>query len=139
MRVRSICGDRIVTVRPADSLAAAAGLMLSRGVASLAVVGSGELQGIITERDLLRAVWDRAIPHVARVSAYMTPDPVTAGPDDEMTAVAERMAQLGIRHVPVIDGERIRGMLSVRDFLMLELWPRVSLPHLPPIAEPLDH
>jgi acetoin utilization protein AcuB len=53
-----------------------------------------------------------------RVADYMTDRPVTVAPDDDLAVAAQRMADLGVRHLPVVEGGRLLGVLSMRDLLV---------------------
>jgi CBS domain-containing protein len=75
------------------------------------------LVGIVTERDMIAALAEGADPATATVADYMTDQPVTVAPDDDLEVAARRMAELGVRHLPVVDGHQLVGVLSVRDLL----------------------
>ena len=106
-----------ITVALTEDLTQAASRMRFHGVGALLVRDRGEPVGIITERDILRAVGDAADPATTLVASYMTPDPVTVNPETEMTAAAATMLRIGARHLPVSEDGRIVGMLSARDVL----------------------
>lgn len=57
------------------------------------------------------------------VAAHMTPAPATAGPGEDSISVANRMLNLGVRHLPVVDGGPVTGMVSASDLLTLVAWP----------------
>jgi CBS domain-containing protein len=88
-------------------------------VGAVAVMASGRLVGIITERDLMRAVADGVDPERARASERMTPDPRTIDHDELATSAAERMIELGVRHLPVVENGVLVGLISARDLLHL--------------------
>jgi CBS domain-containing protein len=92
--------------------------MLDRDIGALLVVGDdGKLLGIFSERDLLtKAAGD---PDFAArpVAAFMTADPVTVRPTDPLAFVLHKMDGGGYRHLPVVQNDRVLGMLSVRDML----------------------
>jgi CBS domain-containing protein len=73
--------------------------------------------GIITERDLTAAVAEGADPAMIPVSDYMTPAPEVPGPDSELADAARVMLELGVRHLPIMGGGRLVGVLSMRDVL----------------------
>jgi CBS domain-containing protein len=106
-------------VAPDDHLADAARRMRHERVGAVAVMVSGRLIGIITERDLMRAVADGVDPERALASERMTPNPSTIDRDELATTAAERMIGLGVRHLPVIDDGRVVGVISARDLLRL--------------------
>jgi len=105
----------VLTVAPEDTIGEAAQKMVDREVSSAAVSDYGRLIGILTERDLTRAVAGRTHSSEARVREWMTPDPVTLGPAASPKEAAEIMLERGFRHVPVIEGERAIGIVSIRD------------------------
>jgi CBS domain-containing protein len=106
-------------VEPDDHLAEAARRMRQDQVGAVAVMAGGRLVGIITERDLMRAVADGVDPERALASERMTPDPRTIDHDELATTAAERMIELGVRHLPVVDDGAVVGVISARDLLHL--------------------
>src|SRR5213075_1664086 len=89
--------------------------MVDREVSSAAVSDYGRLIGILTERDLTRAVAGRVHSSEARVREWMTPDPVTMTEDASVEEAGETMIERGFRHIPVVAGERAVGIVSIRD------------------------
>ncbi|HZD68041.1 MAG TPA: CBS domain-containing protein [Actinomycetes bacterium] len=122
MRVKDLYRAVAVTVDAGQSLASAARRMLAHDIGSLAVLEDGQLAGIVTERDLARAVADDADMAVTPVGYYVSLAPASAAPDEDAEAVAGRMLELGVRHLPVVDHGEVIGMLSVRDLLVLAAW-----------------
>ncbi len=107
-----------VTIGPAATLGEAAREMQRRGVGSALVMDEEErFLGIVTERDLLRAVAASRHPDQCRVDEWMTADAITIGPDTTRDEAAAIMQERGFRHLPVeADGEVI-GVLSIRDLV----------------------
>jgi CBS domain-containing protein len=105
----------VLEVAPEDTLGQAAEAMVERGVGSAVVSDFGRLIGILTERDLLRAVAGRVHSSEARVREWMTAEPVTASESTELTEAAQTMLEQGFRHLPVVDGDRAVGIVSIRD------------------------
>src|SRR5438128_2618732 len=105
----------LVTVAPEDTIGEAAQKMAERGIGSAVVSDFGRLIGILTERDLTRAVAGRTHSSEARVREWMTADPVTLAPSASPKEAAEIMLERGFRHIPVVDGERAIGIVSIRD------------------------
>ena len=105
----------VLTVAPEDTIGEAAQKMVDREVSSAAVSDYGRLIGILTERDLTRAVAGRTHSSEARVREWMTPDPITLGPAASPKEAAEIMLDRGFRHIPVVEGERAIGIVSIRD------------------------
>jgi CBS domain-containing protein len=85
---------------------------------SAAVMSEGRLLGIITERDLVRAIADGINPQQTRADVIMSADPATVTADDDVAIVAVKMMNLGIRHLPVLDSEGSPiGLISARDLV----------------------
>jgi CBS domain-containing protein len=80
-------------------------------------VFEGQHVGIITERDLTAAVAEGAEPVTTPVSDYMTPAPEVLRPDSDLADAAHLMLELGVRHLPIMGGGRLVGVLSMRDVL----------------------
>jgi CBS domain-containing protein len=117
MRVRDLASSATVTVGPGHSLRDASEIMIKHHVGS-AVVQDGEaLAGILTERDVLRAVATGADPQRTLVGDLMSADVVTAGPDWDVVEAAAVMARRRIRHLVIYEGGQLLGVLSVRDVL----------------------
>jgi len=116
--VREIMSTKLVTVEPSANLTEAVHAMSAGRSGSVLVLQAGSLVGIFTERDILRALAHSAKADLARISSvtqWMSRDPVTIGPD---TTVAEALNQMlfgGFRHLPVMDGDAVVGMVSMRD------------------------
>ena len=105
----------LLTVEPSDTLGEAAQKMTERGVGSVVVSDYGRMIGILTERDLLRAVAGRIHSSEARVREWMTSDPVTVTEQTPVEEAGRIMLEHGFRHLPVVDGERPVGIVSIRD------------------------
>jgi CBS domain-containing protein len=104
-----------VTEARGDSLRAAAARMWRQQTGSLVVTEGGRLAGIITERDVLRAVALGADPDKSSVDDVMTAEVFTVPPDTDLQDAARQMAARWIRHLPVVDGEEIVGVVGMRD------------------------
>lgn len=116
---------RLVEVSPDVDLRAAIERMLDEGVGSVAVSDQSRLVGILTERDVLRLVADRATLDGTAVGEVMTTELVTASADADILDVARTMGEHNIRHLPVVEGEHLLGMVGVRevvDVLAERLW-----------------
>ena len=105
----------VLAVAPEDTIGEAAQMMVERGVGSAVVLDYGRLIGIFTERDLLRAVADRVHSSEARVREWMTGEPITITPETSAEEAAQIMLDNGFRHLPVVEGERAVGIISIRD------------------------
>ena len=111
----------LVTVAPDELLSAAAGRMAERRVGAALVLDGERLTGILTERDVLRAVAAGGVES-APVSAWMTHGPETIEPSDTTDHAAVLMIHGGFRHLPVVDGGRPVGILSIRDLVRIALY-----------------
>ena len=105
----------VLAVAPEDTLGHAAEQMVERGTGSAVVADYGRLIGILTERDLLRAVAGRVHSSEARVREWMTAEPVTATEAMSAEEGARIMLEQGFRHLPVVDDDRAVGIVSIRD------------------------
>ena len=113
--VGEIMTSDVLTVEPADTIGETAQKMVERGVSSAVVSDYGTLIGIVTERDLTRAVAGRVHTSEARVREWMTADPITLAPDATAEEAAKIMLDNGFRHVPIVDEGRAVGIVSIRD------------------------
>lgn len=129
--VGDLMSHSIVSGDPRRSLVEAAAVMRSHRISALSVLDDGAIVGIITERDLLRAIADGRDPAVTHVSQYMTHSPRTIEASEMATTAAATMIKHRVRHLPVTDKGRLVGFLSARDLLSLRPFPRQL-----PIGEP---
>ena len=113
--------EDVLTVAPEDTLGEAAAKMTERGVGAVVVSDYGRMIGILSERDIMRAVADRVHSSEARVREWMTADPITATTDMSIETAAKTMFDHGFRHLPVVDGERAVGIVSLRDLAEAQL------------------
>jgi CBS domain-containing protein len=105
----------VLSVAPEDTLGHSAERMVERGAGSAVVTDYGRLIGILTERDVLRAVAGRVHSSEATVREWMTPDPITVSQDTTAEEAAQIMLENDFRHLPVVEGERAIGVVSIRD------------------------
>ena len=117
MRVWERCHYVLITTERDDTLLDAAGRMNCYQIGALPVYEQHRLIGIITERDIVAALAEGADPVTTTVADSMTDRPVTVAPDDDLAVAIQRMADLGVRHLPVVEGYRLLGVLSMRDLL----------------------
>ncbi|HET7744633.1 MAG TPA: CBS domain-containing protein [Gaiellaceae bacterium] len=106
-----------ITVAPEDTLGEVAERMTGKNVGAVIVKDHGRMIGILTERDMLRAMAARVHTSDARVRSFMTPDPITAAPDTDLDEAAQVMLDHGFRHLPVVDGSSVVGIASLRRVL----------------------
>jgi CBS domain-containing protein len=110
----------VLVVGPDHTIRQTAQLMSARRVGSAIVVdpeGSGV--GIITERDILKAVGGGGDPDTERASSHITWDVVYAGPNWTLAEAAAAMVRGGFRHLVVVEGDEVLGIISVRDILRI--------------------
>jgi CBS domain-containing protein len=110
----------LLTVAPQDRLGEVAQRMVDRDVGAVLVMEGEALAGILTERDVLRAV-AAGIDADTLVSDWMTRDPETMAPDDTTAHAAVLMIHGGFRHLPLMEGDTPVGMLSIRDLMRVVL------------------
>jgi len=101
--------------QPDDTLVEAARKMWHQQTGSLLVLDGEDLVGIITERDILKAVSSGISLDQTRISEAMTKDLVTVGPRTSLREAAKIMEDRWIRHLPVLDGGKLVGVISQRD------------------------
>jgi CBS domain-containing protein len=112
-----IVKPNFLTVAPEDTLGEVAERMTRENVGAVIVKDYGRLIGILTERDMLHAMAARVHTSDARVRQWMTADPITVSVDTELDDAAKIMLDNGFRHLPVVDGETVRGVVSLRRVL----------------------
>ena len=114
--VRDVMTPGVVSVRPDSSLVEAAQLMRAQDVGDVAVTVDGRLVGIVTDRDLVvRAIADGVDPLAVSCQSVCTADPVTVAPDDEVTTATTLMRVHAVRRLPVVQGTRPLGFVSLGD------------------------
>ena len=121
MQVRNLMKRPLVSVETADSLYEAARRMHEHAIGSVVAQDPSGLVGILTERDVLRAVAEGTDARRATVADFMTRDLVTAGPNWDVIVAATVMADRRIRHLVVMEKDRPLGMVSLRDVLSVFL------------------
>jgi CBS domain-containing protein len=116
---------RVVTVKPDDPVRLAISRMLEEGIGSVGVCEGERLVGIFTERDVLRLAGEGSEFAEVRVGDVMTRNPVTLAPDDDVLDAARLMGERKVRHLPVLEGENLLGMVGIREVmrtLVERLW-----------------
>ncbi len=103
-----------------DNLEQTAARLEDKDISALVIMDGDRLGGIITERDIVRAVADRRDLADATAGEYMTSTPATVELDTPLADVARTMLAYGIRHLPVVVAGEVLGMVSARDLLELE-------------------
>jgi len=118
MEVRDGMTTLVLTIGPAHTLREAARLMSSRRVGAAVVIDpehSGV--GILTERDILDSLAAGQDPNIEPVAAHRTVDVVYASPDWTLEQAASTMVRAGFRHLVVVEGNEVTGLLSMRDIV----------------------
>jgi CBS domain-containing protein len=116
MQLREIMRTDVIDVEPAETLQAAAQEMREGKISSVLVTEDGYLIGILTERDMVKAVAEGIDTENVHVRDYMTPTPVAVNPETSVEEAVQIMLEHGFRHLPVVDGEReLKGVVSIRD------------------------
>jgi len=105
----------VATVAPGATVAEAAAELHRRGCSALVVCDDGAVVGLLTERDLVRVIVDGADPSTATVRERMRTDVVTVPPGTDAMEARELMGRHGVRHLPVVDGARVVGLLEQAD------------------------
>jgi CBS domain-containing protein len=105
----------VATVPGNASLREVTESLAADGIGAIGVVENGHLAGVVSERDVTNHLAQGANPEHVTAADVMATELVTAHPDDLILDVARRMIEAEIRHVPVIDGDRIAGVVSMRD------------------------
>jgi CBS domain-containing protein len=118
VKVRDLPPGPLLSVDPETTVAEVARRMRKGDSESVAVMSEGRLVGIITERDLVRAIADGVDPQQVRADVVMTADPATVEADEDVAMVAVKMMRLGVRHLPVVNktGKPV-GLVSARNLV----------------------
>jgi CBS domain-containing protein len=118
MDVREGMSPQVLTVGPGHTLRALASLMAERGVGAAVVVDPDAAgPGIVTERDVLKSIGAGQDPDTEVVANHLTSQAVYAAPDWSLDRAALSMVEGGFRHLIVVDGGDVIGVLSVRDII----------------------
>jgi len=110
----------LLSVEPGLPLTEVAKRMVAKDVGAVLVMEGKQLVGILTERDVLRAV-ARGIDASTTVDDWMTRDPETLEPDESIQQAAVLMIHGGFRHLPITENDEVVGMLSIRDLMRVVL------------------
>ena len=120
MNVSEIMTPAAVCDTPEDTLAEASAKMWQQQTGSLLIMAGDKLQGIITERDIMRSVAEGKDPKAVSLRDAMTTEVVTIDPDTALTDAAQLMFEKWFRHLPVVTGQgQVVGVVSLRDLLGL--------------------
>jgi CBS domain-containing protein len=118
MQVRVGMSNVVLTVNPGHSLRDAAKAMADRGIGAAVVIDPEQPgPGIVTERDMLQSIARGEDPATERVADHLSPELTFASPDWSLERAAEAMVRGGFRHLVVVDGGEMVGVLSMRDIV----------------------
>lgn len=122
LQVKDFMAKKLITFSPDDSMHLVTKTLVGKGISGAPVIDSnGKLVGVISEGDCLKQVvrgkYTNTPERIGSVSDYMTPDPVTIGPNENILEVAHLFLKLRIRRFPVLDEGKLVGQISQRDVL----------------------
>ena len=121
MKVRNILatkGGRVITIAPEETVRRAVALLVEQRIGAVVVTdAAGQLVGILSERDVIRAAAEDESIFGQAVSAIMTRAVVIGMPEDDVLAVAHTMLEKRFRHLPIVDEGRLIGIISIGDVL----------------------
>ena len=121
MTVRAILdskGHNILSVEPEARLSAAVKLLGERKIGAVLVMSKSQIEGILSERDIVRVLSERGAAVLdAPVSEVMTRKVVSCRQNDTVAAIMEMMTNGKFRHLPVLEGDRVVGLISIGDIV----------------------
>ncbi len=122
LQVKDFMTKQLITFSPDDSIYAVLHTLVEKNISGGPVTDeNGKLIGIISEGDCLKQVvrgkYTNTPELIGKVRDYMTPDPVTIGPDENIMTVAKLFLKLRLRRFPVLDGDKLVGQISQRDVM----------------------
>jgi CBS domain-containing protein len=115
LTLRGLMTTEVIAASPDGPVAEAAAAMIRHKAGSALIMQGRFLAGILTERDVLRAAASGSDLTNSPVSAWMTKDPEHASPDTAVEDAIQLMLLHGFRHLPVLEGREVRGVVSLRD------------------------
>jgi CBS domain-containing protein len=120
LTLRELVKDRkVYSVEAASTVLEAARFMMERNIGAVPVLRNGELAGIFSERDIMnRVVAAGRTPGLTAVSEVMTPHPRAVNVDESVEECLFIMYEFGFRHLPIVEGKQLRGLVSLRDIVM---------------------
>jgi len=121
--ILSVKGSAVITIGPTETIAALSQRLREKRIGAAIVSSDGQtIDGVISERDVAYGLCiHKSDLHAMPVSALMTKAVITCTPNDSLAIVASTMMSRNIRHLPVKEGDRLVGMVSIRDVLNLRL------------------
>jgi len=128
--VADIMSRPVVTVASTETIAETAARMGAKRVGSVVVIDGGKPIGIFTERDLVRVAASGADTYNDRITDWMTPNPDSVAPDEEVAQAFAALSEHGYRHIPVVEGDELAGIVSMRDLMRIAaIQPAETLAH----------
>ena len=134
----------VFTVQRGQTVIEAVQFMVEKGVGAVAVLNDDRLVGIFSERDLMKRVVAKGLdPQQVKIEQVMTSNLVTAHPSESYEACLAKMQSHSIRHLVIASGERLVGVISLRDLMMIDIKEKSAaiemmnayLHYVPPAAE----
>jgi CBS domain-containing protein len=121
-QVYELVKDRKIYFIEADrSVLEAARFMMEHNIGALPVLRNGELVGMFSERDVMtRVVAGGRSPGTTKVAEVMTSNPRAVSADETVENCLFMMREYGFRHIPIVEGKKLRGMVSLRDIILRE-------------------
>jgi CBS domain-containing protein len=115
MHVKDIMHADVKTTTAEGSFADVAAVLHDNAISSVVVMDGERLAGIVTERDLVNLVAEGGDPRTTKVADRMTTELRTVSPRTDIAEAAEQMARLKIRHLPIVEDDKLIGIISIRD------------------------
>jgi CBS domain-containing protein len=114
-------GRPLFHAQSSQSVRDVAKMMSEKNIGAIAILDSGRLVGVFSERDLMKRVVAAGLnPEKTLVAKVMTKELVVGKPEDDINAALQKMHSLGCRHLPVVDSGNLIGMISLRDLLEID-------------------
>jgi CBS domain-containing protein len=110
-----------ITMAPTATIREIAVQMTANEIGMVVIGGEGRLLGVVSERDIVRALAEEADPEDERASDIMSVDVLSAESSTTVASAVEMMVEGGVRHLPVVDRGRVMGVVSMRDLLPLAM------------------
>lgn len=123
MHIKELIADRSVfTVDKGSTVLAAAEFMAEKNIGAVSVMDGSRLVGIFSERDMISRVIAKGLhPATTSVSSVMTTNLVVASSDETYESCLRKMKQANCRHLPIVEGDKLVGFISLRDLLQVEI------------------
>ena len=111
-------GDTIIAASPAQTVADVVALLCEHRIGAVIVMEGGAVAGVLSERDIVRGLNEQGAAILQRpVRDIMTTEVITVAPSESVTAALSRMTRRRIRHLPVLEGGQVRGVVSIGDLV----------------------